>query len=53
MVKEGMEPVIVNIINFIRGAEPRDPHIDLHQTVRRQMQYISKHNLPATWLIAV
>lgn len=40
----------VNIINFIRGVEPRVP-IDLTDTLREQLALVKKHNLPATWLI--
>ncbi|WP_150106490.1 hypothetical protein [Paenibacillus sp. JDR-2] len=40
----------VNIINFIRGVEPRDP-IDLIEPVREQMSLVQKHGLPATWLL--
>ncbi|WP_284237592.1 hypothetical protein [Paenibacillus glycanilyticus] len=40
----------VNIINFIRGVEPRDP-IDLIEPVREQLALVQKHGLPATWLL--
>ena len=40
----------VNIINFIRGVEPREP-IDLIEPVREQLVLVQKHGLPATWLL--
>ncbi len=47
-----MEPHgIVNIINFIRAVEPRDPNLDLIEPIRRQIELIRAHRLPATWLI--
>lgn len=42
---------IVNIINFIRGVEPRDPRVDLVGTVAHQIELVNKHHLPATWLL--
>ena len=41
---------IVNIINFIRGCEPREP-IDLVTPVREQIVLITKWNLRGTFLI--
>lgn len=43
-------PNRVNIINFIRGVEPREP-IDLVEPVREQLALVRKHGLPATWLL--
>jgi len=43
-------PNRVNIINFIRGFEPREP-IDLVEPVREQLALVRKHGLPATWLL--
>ncbi|WP_020620986.1 hypothetical protein [Paenibacillus daejeonensis] len=40
----------VNIINFIRGIEPRE-EVDLVEPVREQLSIVQKHNLPATWLL--
>lgn len=40
---------IVNIVNFIRGAEPRGP-IDLHEPVAEQMKLLKKHSLKGTFL---
>ncbi len=40
----------VNIMNFIRGEEPRDT-IDLMLPVREQMKLIRAHRFPATWLL--
>ena len=44
-------PGIVNIINFIRGVEPRDAAIDLFEPVVRQSELARKHSLPVTWLV--
>lgn len=43
-------PNRVNIINFIRGVEPR-LDIDLLETLREELALVRKHGLPATWLI--
>ncbi|SEO63281.1 hypothetical protein [Paenibacillus sp. OV219] len=43
-------PNHVNIINFIRGVEPREP-IDLIEPVREQLALVQKHGLRATWLL--
>jgi hypothetical protein len=45
-----MSKAIFNIINFIRGVEPRY-EIDLVGTVERQIDLIQGHGLPATWLL--
>ncbi len=42
---------IVNIINFIRAVDPRDPRIDLIGTVANQIELVNKHNFAATWLL--
>lgn len=50
--KEG--PKIVNIVNFIRLLEPRDPKITedvLYQTVVKQVEIMKKYNLPGTFLL--
>ena len=44
-------PCIVNIVNFIRACEPRDPEIDLVLPVRRQLDLARSHGLPTTWLL--
>ena len=41
--------LIINIINFIRGVEPRF-EIDLIEPVRKQLELVDKHNLPASFL---
>lgn len=41
---------VVNIINFIRGAEPRLP-MDLHAPVSWQMEMARRFSLPTTWLL--
>jgi len=47
-------PKIVNIVNFIRLLEPRDPKITeevLYQTVVKQVEMMKKYNLPGTFLL--
>jgi len=47
-------PRIINIINFIRLLEPRDPKITenvLYQTVVKQIAIMKKYNLKGTFLI--
>ncbi len=46
-----MKPQIINIINFIRGVEPRDPGLDLLEPVTRQVELLEKYSLPGTFLI--
>ncbi len=41
---------IVNIINFIRGVEPREP-VDLMEPVLEQIKLMKKHNLRGTFLL--
>lgn len=41
---------VINIMNFIRAEEPREP-IDLMEPVRNQMALIKAHRFPATWLL--
>ena len=43
-------PDIVNIVNFIRGVEPR-VQVDLVEPVAKQIELARKHRLPTTWLI--
>jgi hypothetical protein len=43
-------PDVVNVINFIRGVEPRT-QVDLVEPVARQLKLGRKHRLPTTWLI--
>ncbi len=40
----------INVINFIRGVEPRSP-VDLLLPVQKQMELLLEHRLPATWLL--
>jgi hypothetical protein len=52
--KENNHPRIVNIINFIRLLEPRDPKITedvLFQTVVRQVEIMNKYHLGGTFLL--
>ena len=53
--KETETPRIVNIINFIRGVEPRDngvitPEI-LYRTVEEQAKCLRKNDLTGTYLL--
>ncbi|MBK1881823.1 hypothetical protein JIN85_05320 [Luteolibacter pohnpeiensis] len=43
-------PKVVNIINFIRGTEPR-ANVDLLEPVIQQIQLAMQHGLPTTFLI--
>jgi hypothetical protein len=40
----------INVINFIRAVEPRF-ETDLLLPVRKQMELVLQHQLPATWLL--
>jgi hypothetical protein len=47
-------PRIVNIINFIRQLEPRDPKVTeevLYQTVVEQVKQLNQYQLPGTFLL--
>lgn len=49
-----IRPKIVNIINFIRLLEPRDPRITedvLYQTVVKQIELMKTYHLPGTFLL--
>ncbi len=51
---EAEHPKIVNIINFIRFCEPRDPKITenvLFETVVKQVEIMRKYNLGGTFLL--
>ena len=43
-------PRIVNVINFIRGVEPRSD-VDLLEPVRQQIRLVHQYRLPATFLV--
>lgn len=48
------EPKIVNIVNFIRLLEPRDPKITeeiMYKTVVKQIEIMNLHKLPGTFLL--
>lgn len=52
--KHPAEPKIINIVNFIRLLEPRDPAITqdvLFQTVVKQVDLMKKHHLGGTFLL--
>ena len=41
---------VINIMNFIRAEEPREP-MNLMEPVREQMKLIQQYQFPATWLL--
>jgi hypothetical protein len=43
-------PRIVNIINFVRGVEPRT-NVDLYEPVAQQVALLNKYDLPGTFLL--
>jgi hypothetical protein len=52
--KDKTHPRIVNIVNFIRLLEPRDPKITqdvLYQTVVKQVEIMKKYKLGGTFLL--
>ncbi len=54
LAKETEHPKIINIINFIRLLEPRDPKITedvLYQTVVKQVELMKKYELGGTFLL--
>lgn len=42
---------IANIIFFIRAVEPREPELDMVDTVRRQLELVRQYRFPATFLL--
>lgn len=44
------KPSIINIINFVRGVEPREP-MDLHMPVRQQLRLLKEHGMRGTFLM--
>ncbi|AIE87324.1 hypothetical protein [Fimbriimonas ginsengisoli] len=50
MVRDSHSIRCINVVNFIRGVEPRFA-TDLLLPVRKQMELILEHRLPATWLL--
>jgi len=40
----------INVMNFLRAEEPREP-CDLFAPLKEQMALLRKHDLPATWLL--
>lgn len=46
-----MKRNILNIINFIRGVEPRDHTSDIQTPVTEQIRLIKEHNLRGTFLL--
>ena len=53
--KETETPRIVNIINFVRQCEPREPERlspqVLYETTLSQVRFLRKHGLTGTWLL--
>lgn len=43
-------PTIINIINFVRGVEPREP-MDLVEPVRQQLALLARHGMRGTFLL--
>ncbi len=41
---------ILNIVNFIRGSEPRNRSLDLLESVKKQLNLSKKYHLPTTFL---
>lgn len=47
----GFKPLrSINIMNFLRGEEPRGP-VDLMAPLVGQMEQVKKHGFPASWLL--
>lgn len=46
-----MKSQIINIINFVRGVEPRDSTLDLVEPVRNQIEILHHNGLPGTFLL--
>lgn len=40
----------INVVNFLRGSEPRSP-VDLLLPAQRQMEILATRSLPTTWLL--
>src|ERR1700749_2423431 len=52
--QQAVSPRIVNIVNFIRLLEPRDPQITedvLYQTVVKQIALMKQYHLGGTFLL--
>lgn len=45
-----MKRQIVNIVNFVRGCEPRQ-EMDLYTPVREQVKLVNEYGLPSTFLL--
>lgn len=42
---------VVNIINFVRGCEPRDPSMDLYTPAEKELRLCKKYGFPNTFLL--
>ena len=45
-----LAPTVVNIVNFARGSEPRNPSLDLVEPLREEIALNTRHSLPNTLL---
>ena len=46
-----MNKRIMNVVNFVRGVEPRDKNADLYTPVVNQIEFNRRYNIPATFLL--
>ena len=44
-------PTVMNVVNFVRGCEPRYPDIDLVEPLREEIRLNTAHRLPNTILL--
>ncbi len=42
---------VMNVVNFVRGCEPRDPEMDLVKPIAEEIALNTKHHLPNTILL--
>lgn len=48
---EATVPTVMNIVNFVRGTEPRYPDLDLVEPLREEIRLNTAHHLPNTILM--
>ena len=48
---EPRTPTVMNIVNFVRGSEPRYPGRDLVEPLREEIKLNTLHHLPNTILM--
>ncbi len=46
-----MKHHVVNIVNFVRGVEPRSPALDMTETIRREIELNNRFGFPNTVLL--